>query len=145
MSNQWFPEIEDEDGAKKLAKQGAISLCIFAAMNLLGGIFAIYASKGPMGNALAAQEVQYQVIWTLIIVPLLLIFAYRVYSGNGWLVSGLALIMFSIEAVLKAVSGATNIGWIIFYLALGGMMLNGIRACWWLRSGSREQELASNE
>jgi hypothetical protein len=134
MSNQWFPKIEAFDGANKLAKQGAIGVVLFALMNLVGLLFAFYSSKSPVDQrAIDAEGMQDMVLGAFFVVPLLLFIAYRVYKGKGWLVAGLVLVWFIVEVGFKIAGGTTNVGWLFAYVALAAMMINGFRACWWLR------------
>ena len=137
MTNPWFPTIQSIDDAKKLTRQGAFGVLLFAAMNLLGLFLAYYARQSPVdGHALDAQSIQDQVIGAFIVMPPLLFFAWRVYKGKGWLAAGLVLTWFVVEVSLKIAGGSTNVGWIIFYLAVAAMIFNGMRGCWWLRKSA---------
>jgi hypothetical protein len=145
MANNWFPKIETSDGARKIAKQGTFGVLIFALMNLLGVLFAYYLNKSPIDQqAIDAQSVQEHIVGAFMVMPLLLFFAYRIYRGKGWIVAGVALTWFVAEAGLKIASGSTNVGWIFFYVVVAGMMLNGLRACWWLRKEYRVAAVASD-
>jgi|GEM_PF-3466124 hypothetical protein len=144
MLDKWFPKIEAPDGARSLTKQGAIGILLFAGMNLLGVLFAVYAGKSPTDqSAIDAQEVQDYVVGNVILLPLLLFFAYRVYTGKGWFVGGLTLAWFIAEIGLKIAGGSTNIGWIIFYFFVVVGMVNGIRGCWWLRKRDKLENVVS--
>jgi len=137
MSNNWFPTIEAQDDAKKLAKQGSGGVLLFAAMNFLGVLFAYYAKKSPVdARAIDVQGVQDYIIGAFIIIPLLLFFAWRVYKGKGWLVAGLVLTWFIAESLIKIAGGTTNLGWVFFYVAVAAMIFNGLRGCWWLRKSA---------
>jgi hypothetical protein len=134
MSNTWLPAIETPEDAAKLAKQGAIGILLFAGMNLLGLLFVYFANKSPVdASAMDAQNIQDHLLGALIVIPVLLFFAWRVYKAKGWLVAGLVLIWFIFEVALKIAGGSTNIGWIFFYVAVAAMIVNGLRGCWWLR------------
>ena len=138
---RWFPKIEQPNDARKLSKQGAIGILIFTAMNLFGVILAVYFNRNPVDSGpVDAQDAQEQIIGAAILVPLLFFFAYRLYAGKGWFVGGLVLAWFVLEIVFKILGGTTNIGWIIFYVFVIGMLVNGIRACWWLRNNPENDE-----
>lgn len=140
--SKWFPGIERREDAKGLAKQGAIGVLIFVAMNISGLFFAVYFNQSSVdGGALDAQGVQDQIVGTVILLPFLLFFAYRVYVGKGWIVGGLVLAWFALEITLKVIGGTANIGWIIFYAFVVGMLVNGIRACWWFRGAQKNEEM----
>lgn len=133
MPNQWFPKIEVYEDAKKLAKQGGVGVLLFSALNLLGVLIAYYTNKSPVdASTLDAQGIHDHIVGAFIVIPLLLLFAWRIYRGKGWLVAGIALIWFVVEVVFKIAGGATNIGWMLFYVAVAAMMFNGFRGCWWL-------------
>ncbi|MGB4765836.1 MAG: hypothetical protein WBH09_02895 [Rugosibacter sp.] len=135
MSNKWFPNIEDESVAKSLSKQGAVGVLIFLIMNLSGVAIAYFFNKSPVdAQAIDAQGVSDHVIGAIIMTPLLLLFAYRIYRGNGWLVAGIVLVWFIAEAALKVASGSANVFWVLAYCALAAMIANDARGCWWLRS-----------
>lgn len=137
---KWFPKIEDMPGAKKLSRQGAYGLLIFAAMYALGIVFTLYFNQSPTDQQqLDAQAVQDQVLGSSLLIPFILFFAYRVFIGKGWLVAGLVLVWFLAEMLLKIASGSTNVGWLVFYVAVAAMMANGIRACWWLRTADLDE------
>ena len=134
MPNQWFPKIEVHEDAKKLTKQGGIGVLLFSALNFLGVLIAYYANKSPVdASTLDAQAIQDHVVGAFIVIPLLILFAWRIYKGKGWLVAGIALIWFVVEVVLKIAGGATNVGWMFFYVGVASMIFNGLRGCWWLR------------
>lgn len=140
--SKWFPSIERKEDAKGLAKQGAIGVLIFSAMNILGMVFVVYLNQSPVDmGALDAQRVQDQINGSAILLPFLLFFAYRVYVGKGWIVGGLVLAWFVLEITLKIMGGTANIGWIIFYVFVVGMLVYGIRACWWLRRAPKYEEV----
>src|SRR5690606_23564160 len=107
--SKWFPKIDGIEDAKALTKKGAIGVLIFAAMNMLGLIFVLYLNQSPVNTgALDAQGVQDQIIGSVIIIPLLLFFAYRVYIGKGWIAGGLVLVWFVVEIALKTMGGTAN-------------------------------------
>ncbi|MCX7035814.1 MAG: hypothetical protein NT064_04425 [Proteobacteria bacterium] len=133
MTSQWIPKIESEEDAKKLTKQGAIGVLLFAAMNLLGVVLVYFASKSPVdGSTVNAQGVQQHLIGAFINIPILLFFAWRVYVGKGWLVASLVLVWLIVEVLFKLVGGTTNFGWMFFYFFLSVMLVYGVRGCWWL-------------
>ena len=135
MLEKWFPEIHGFEDAKKLSKQGAIAILIFTAMNLLGVLLVVFGKISPVdGHSVLAEEIQNQIIGTAIILPILLIFSWRVYKGKGWLVGGLTFVWFLAEIAVKIAAGTTNIVWLIAYAAICAMLINGIRACWWVCS-----------
>lgn len=135
----YLPKIDTPETAKKLTKHGAIATLVFVAMNLLGTALVYFAAKSPEdGKALDAEAVQDHLIGTILLLPPLLFFAYRIYTGKGWLVAGIVLAWFVGEALLKIVGGTTNVGWMFAYAVLTLMLLNGLRGCWWLRKGSHD-------
>ena len=145
MANRWFPRIEANDGARKLAKQGAIGVLIFTAMNVAALLSAYYLGISAFDRSqLDAQGVQFQLFGGAVLVPLLLFFAYRVYTVKGWFVSGLVLAWFILEITMKVAKGTTSFVWFIPYIAIAAAMLNGVRACWWLRNENRTKEFASD-
>ena len=140
MSNKWFPEIDGEEYAIKSSKQGAYGVLIFIAMNLLGVALIYFAEKSPVDGANATEEdILNHILGAIIIIPIMLIMAWRIYKGKGWLVSILVLIWFFVEIALKILAGTTNIGWIVFYIAVAAMLINGIRGCWYLRKISKSE------
>jgi len=137
----WFPKLESVKDAKDASKQGLYGILAFAAMNLLGVFFAIYFNKSPSDQSLLdTQGVQDQMIGGFIVLPIILIAAYRVYSGKGWIAGGFILVWFLIEVTVKVVSGTTSFGWIICYAAIAMMIINGIRGCWWIRASKSNSE-----
>ena len=140
MSNKWFPEIDGEESALKSSKQGAYGVLIFIAMNLIGVALVYFAEKSPVDGGNATQEdILNHILGASIIIPILLIMAWRVFKGKGWLVSILVLLWFIVETALKVLGGTTNIGWVIFYIAVASMLINGIRGCWYIRKISKSE------
>lgn len=93
MLSKWFPAIATIEDAMKLAKQGAIGVLLFTAMNILGAVFAYFLSQNPNNaESLNAQGVREVVLGITFLIPFLLLFAWRIYKGKGWLVSGLVII-----------------------------------------------------
>ena len=140
MSNKWFPEIDGEESALKSSKQGAYGVLIFIAMNLIGVALVYFAEKSPVDGGNATQEdILNHILGASIIIPILLIMAWREFKGKGWLVSILVLLWFIVETALKVLGGTTNIGWVIFYIAVASMLINGIRGCWYIRKISKSE------
>ncbi len=134
MLKKWFPQITDSIAAKSLTKQGAGAVLIYAGMNIFGAVFTYFLSKSPVdARAFDSQQVLSQIIGNVMVSLLLLFFAYRVYKGKGWFAGGLTLVFFLIEIWFKIANGTTNIGWLLFYIAVTAMLINGIRGCWWMR------------
>lgn len=132
--NQWFPKIEVHNDAKKLAKQGSIGVLIFSLLNLIGVLVAYYAHKSPTDlSALDMQGIQAYITGAFIVIPFLLLCAWRIYIGKGWLMAGIALVWFVLETAVKVAGGTTNVGWMFFYVGVASMIFNGLRGCWWLR------------
>lgn len=133
MSNKFFPVIETEAEARKLAKQGSIGVLVFTVMNLVGVAFAYYFGI----SASDRQPVDMQGVWervvgASILIPLLLFFAWRIYKGKGWLVSGIVLLWSAVEIIAKIAGGTANLMGMVFLISIAGMIYNGLRACWWL-------------
>ena len=75
----------------------------------------------------------------IVLVALLIFFgAWRIFTGKGWLSAILVTILFVVESSAKIVSGTTNAGWIIVYVAVFSTLINGIRGCWWIRASARK-------
>ena len=144
MLNKWFPEIQNEEDTAKLTKQGAIAVLIFAFMNLLAVLLAIFANTDSVkGQSITPEEIQNTVVGAVVILPILLIFSWRIYKGKGWFVAGLTFAWFLVEIGIKVTNGTTNIGWLFAYFGIASMLINGMRACWWLRSQAKSSSVSS--
>jgi hypothetical protein len=129
----WFGPIDDYASAKTAARNGAIAGLIFAGMYLLGALLIIFAGRSPTtGEATTDFEELgiYLVIIDAILTALILFLSWRVSTGRGYISAGLLLVWFVGECVMKALGGATSIGWIFFYLAVAATMFDGLRGCW---------------
>ena len=134
MGNKYFPTIDSTEVARSLAKQGALGALLFAAMNVGGVLFALYAKLSPTtGQGMSEQGIQDMVIGASMLMPVLLFMAWRIYRGKGWISGGIMLLWFFAEIATKIVGGTTNVGWVIMYFFIAAMLVNGVRACWWLR------------
>ncbi|MBK6740961.1 MAG: hypothetical protein IPG64_25505 [Haliea sp.] len=141
MSKKWFPKIDNEESAKEVAKQGAYGVLVFVAMTLLGAVFMYFAGQSPVDGSTTTQEdVINQIIGTIILIPIQLIMAWRIYKGKGWLASIIVLLWFIVEISLKIVGGTSNVGWFLFYIFIILMLVNGFRGCWYLRGASKNSE-----
>jgi hypothetical protein len=141
MSNKWFPKIENEETAKAISKQGAYGVLIFVAMTLLGAAFVYFAGKSPVdGSSTNQEDVINQIIGTIILIPIQLIMAWRIYKGKGWLASIVVLLWFLTEIIFKIIGGTANIGWIFFYAIIAMAIINGFRGCWYLRGAKVSNE-----
>ena len=144
MLDKLSPKIETPDGARSLTKQGAIGILLFAGMYLVGIVVVLYTGKSVVDlRPIDAQGMQDRVIGSVVALTVLLFFAYRVYTGKGWFVAGLALALFIAEIGLKTYGGTTNVGWFIFYFFVAVAMLNGVRGCWWLRKRPSPKDVVS--
>lgn len=139
MFKKYFPAIDSQETAKEMSKQGALGVLIFTGMNLFGLIFMYLAGTSPVdGSEATLTDIQDQLIGTAVLIPILLFMAWRIFKGKGWLASTLALLWFIAEIAMKILGGTTNIGWMIAYIAIVGMMVNGFRACWFQRNWSKD-------
>jgi hypothetical protein len=85
------------------------------------------------GSTTTQEDVINQIIGTIILIPIQLIMAWRIYKGKGWLASIIILLWFIAEISLKIVGGTSNVGWFFFYIFIIFMLVNGFRGCWYLR------------
>lgn len=137
---KYFPKIDHSETARKLSKEGSYGVLIFVGMYVLGMVFAVFFNQDPMGlQPLDAQGVRNHVIGSAILIPIMMVFAYRVSVGKGWFVAGLVLVWFLVEITWKVASGSANVGWFVFYVAVAAMIVNGMRGCWWMRSADSDQ------
>ena len=135
-----FPPVDTPSTAKRFAERGAYGVLVFVVMYLLGLLFAAYLNQDPVNlEPLDAQSARDQVIGSAILIPVLLLFAYRVFIGKGWLVAAIVLVWFAAETSWKVLSGSSNAGWIFFYVAVAALIANGLRGCWSLRGVDTEQ------
>jgi cell division protein FtsW (lipid II flippase) len=141
MSNKWFPKIEDKDIANAMSKQGSYASLVYIGMLILGSALAYFAGMSASDRTLLKEDdIFWQMVGTLVAIPIFLIMAYRIYKGKGWFVSIVFFILFVLEIVAKVIGGTTNVGWIIMYVAVLGMFINGFRGCWYLRSADVSDE-----
>ena len=139
---EWFlPKLGSYEAARVASKLGSYGVLAFAAMNILGVVLAVYFNQSPVDKSvLDAEAVQEHILGALILPPLILIIAYRVYVGKGWFVAGLVLVWFLAEISLKILGGTTNVLSIMSYVVIASMMINGIRGCWWIRGAGSVPE-----
>ena len=141
MSNKWFPKIEDKDVADAMSKQGSYAVLVYLVMSILGLAWAYFNGSSAVDRrALNEDDIFWQMIGTLFLIPIFLIMAYRIYKGKGWFVSIVLFILFVIEIVGKVMGGTTNGGWMIMYVVVLAMFINGFRGCWYFRSADVSDE-----
>ena len=116
--NRLFPEITSLRDVMRLARGGAIAGIVFAGILFLEGLLGT-ASVFPASFQLATTGLE---------TSLILVLAWRVWSGRG-LVSSILLMALLVLATMRGLhDGAFGLSWMAAYFGLGLMMLNAIRA-----------------
>lgn len=127
--SKWLPDVDDHDGADAALKGGFYGSLGFAAMLVLG--IAILMSGGTLPvSGTEVDGTTGALIGILAELVLVLITAWRFRAGKGLIWGSIILIIFAMEIVGKVTSGTTNVGWIIFYAAVGMGLVNGLRGAW---------------
>jgi len=141
----WFAQIDSIDQARKAARQGGLGGLLFAASYVAGLAFAFLARTNPSDNQpLNGEALTNQLIGSILGTLIILFLAWRTSTGKGWLSAGAMLLFFVVEISFKVAGGTTNVGWMVAYVAVGAMMVNGLRACWWLRRKRPETATMDN-
>jgi hypothetical protein len=133
---KWFPPIDNRAKAAELSRQGALGVSLVTASYMLGAAFSYFFDL-DMGTGEAfksASDKGAALVGIIVTIPVLAVAAWRVYQGKGWLAAGLVGVLFLGDVIIKISTGTTNAGWMIAYVAVFGMLINGVRACWWLRA-----------
>ena len=135
MISKWFPKVDSEEVARDLAKQGAYAAIAFAAMSLVGLIFAYTTNySGSDLSQLNTEDVTTIMLGGAIVIPIQLLMAYRIYKGKGWLASIVLSLWFLLEIAIKILGGTASPAWFVFYLIIIGTLVNGFRGCWYFRN-----------
>jgi hypothetical protein len=131
--------IVDAASAKKAAKHGAIAGLFFAGMYVVGVVFA-YSGRSPMDGAAIEDEMTIygMLIADVLLVALILFLCWRIKTGRGWISSVVLLVWFVVEAAFKIVGGSSNVGWIIFYIAMTMGFVEGVRGTWACRDFAKQ-------
>jgi hypothetical protein len=140
--SKWFPDVSTPEGLEQGRKAGAIGALAFAAMNLLGLLFVLWAGHlpGETVNGTAGQLSSLIGIGAELAV--ILFGAYRFWRGKGLIAGSIVLLLFAAEIVMKFLTGTASIVSILAYSAIGAAMINGIRSAWWRRTLGGEEDLA---
>jgi len=138
-----FSKIENKETALKLAKDGAIAGLIFCLMEAGGVVFAYFGKDPSTGHAID-QEAFNNFLWgTILLLPLLLFFCWRIKTGKGYISAALLLCLFLFEIFNKLANGTTNVGWLFLYFVIAAGLINGSRACWYLRKTTKAENLCT--
>ena len=135
MISKWFPKVDSEEVARDLAKQGAYAAIAFAAMTILGLIFAYSTNYSVSDRSQINTEDVTTMMWGgALVLPVQLFMAFRIYKGKGWLASIVLSLWFLLEIAIKILGGTASPAWFVFYLVIIGSLVNGFRACWYFRN-----------
>ena len=144
LISDWFEKIDSDEAARSQAKQGSYGGLAFVAMNLVGmAVIYYYSTNSSTGEALASEDVMYVGLGYAILIPVQLFLVYRIYNGKGWLASIVLIAWFLVEVGTKVANGTTNVGWVICYVFLTVMLVNGFRGCWYLKKNQESVKNAS--
>lgn len=106
----------------------------------------LFAGHLPGAHLQNPTEMLGSIAGSVIELSLLLLCAWRFWIYRGAILGPICLLLYVVEIVLKITSGTTNIGWILAYLAIGAMIINGIRGAWSFRMvGKGAHEWLSKE
>jgi hypothetical protein len=138
LARQWLWRITSIDDAYQMARE-SFGGAVFAILTLFGAVSALI-------SAMRMHELSFDDISNLIGMILafatVVLCAYRVRIGKGWIAGLVLVLMDTAEIYLKVRSGAlTNPGWIAFHLAIFVSILMGEYACWQVRQRLRRGEV----
>jgi hypothetical protein len=140
----YWPALDSLDDSYSVARK-SFGGWVFAGMVFLGAVLSYALGKSAVDLKTPESNVIGALVGSIIELLFVLFAAYRIRTGRGWVVSWFLLALFGLEAVVKVVSGgATVIGWVFLYLAVGSSILAGARACWDIRSRTRAGERLSS-
>lgn len=134
-----FSKIEDRETALKFAKEGAVAGLILCLMEVGGLAFAYFGRDPLTGGSVNQDAFNDMLIGTIILLPILLFLCWRIKIGKGYISATLLFCLFLFEVLNKFANGTTNVGWLIFYFFIGAGLINGARACWYLRKLRRAE------
>ena len=139
-----FSRIEDKETATKLAKEGALAGLILCLMEIGGLVFGYFGTDPTTGHKVAVDAFDEFLYGAIVLIPVILVLCWRVKIGKGYISSLLLLGLFIFEVLAKISDGTTNVGWMFFYFYVAVGLINGSRACWYLRKYNQENTSADN-
>ncbi len=128
-----FSKIEDKETALKFAKEGAVAGLILCLMEAGGLAFAYFGRDPSTGGVFNQDAFNAMLMGAIILLPVLLFLCWRIKIGKGYISAILLFCLFLFEILNKFANGTTNVGWLIVYFYIGLGLINGARACWYLR------------
>jgi hypothetical protein len=131
--SKYFPDVSTTEGAQGAAKAGVFGALAFSATILLGLVFVVAAGGLPGMNKTTPDSLPSEVVGIMMELVVVLVAAWRFHQQKGLIIGSIILLMFVGESIFKIVSKSTNIGWIIFYIAVATALVNGVRGAWAFR------------
>jgi hypothetical protein len=118
--------------AKRVARRATIVALIFAGMCVMGiyvtlqGISPITGQRDP--EIVAILEIV--TIFNVIFLLLILLLAWRISTGRGFVSAAFLLVWFVGEAITKVIGGSAGIGFGLVYFVMVLFLVDGVTATW---------------
>lgn len=135
--SKWFPDINDEAGVKEALKLGRLGTFGFM-FSLLVGIGFLYFSDDPARAGLPVEDKVASIIGVSLEFLLVLWCAWRFHTGKGLFIGCFVVALHAAELANKLITMTTNIGWVVFHVAILVALINGVRGAWGARKAARD-------